>query len=368
MSAHVDVAGAVAALDRGLTLPAEWYTSREHHERELEAVFARSWHYVGTTHDLAAPGDYVTTRIGTVPVVVTRDGSGALHGLVNVCRHRCHEVAQGSGNRKTLQCPYHGWTYDLDGRLRNAPRADAEASFDPTDIALLPVRVEAWEPFVFAALDDGVPPLHEALGPVPELMTRYGFHFGGLERRRRIEYAIDANWKVYVENSLECYHCPVAHPGLARAVDTRPEVYQLGADGWVMTHESRLRDAARGEGDNGPLLELRADVPEFQFYYLWPTFMIAPSPKRLWLGTLQPIDVGRTLVVTDFYFEPGLPDDTVDRSVEFSDQVLREDRELVESVQRGLASGRVEHGRLLPASERLLRHFQALVAGALTNV
>jgi phenylpropionate dioxygenase-like ring-hydroxylating dioxygenase large terminal subunit len=131
-----------------------------------------------------------------------------------------------------------------------------------------------------------------------------------------------------------------------------------------MTHESTLRDSTGAEADRGPLLEQRTGVPEFQFYYVWPSFMIAPSPKRLWLGTFEPIDAHRTRVRTEFYFEPGLDDETVDRSAAFSDQVLLEDRTLVESVQRGLRSGRVPYGRLLPRSERLLRHFQRLVLGA----
>jgi len=352
------------ALAAGKTLPAAWYTEQEHFRLEKEAVFARSWQYVATTAELARAGDYITTTIADVPVVVTRDADGALHALVNVCRHRCHEVAEGAGNRRTLQCPYHAWTYELDGHLRAAPRLDAETSLDRTSLKLQPLHVGVWEPFVFVALTGEVAPLQQTLGPVPELMKRYGFDFTALERRTRIEYELEANWKVYVENSLECYHCPVAHPSLASAVDVRPDVYQLASDGLVMTHLSRLRDAARTAGEHGPLLSQADGVPDFQFYYLWPSFMIAPSPKRLWLGTFQPLDAVRTRVITEFYFEPGVPNDLVEPSVAFSDQVLREDRGLVESVQRGLRSGRVPYGHLLPRSEQLIRHFQELVVAA----
>ncbi len=359
------LAAAADALTRERTLPATWYSDAAHFEVEQDRVFARSWQYVAHTGELASPGDYVTARIGRVPIVLTRDAAGRIRGLVNVCRHRGHEVAEGSGNRRTLQCPYHGWTYDLDGSLRGAPRADMEGDFDRSELCLLPVRVEMWEPFVFATLADDAPPLAEALGSVPQLMEAYGFQFGALEHRKRIEYTIEANWKVYVENSLECYHCPIAHPALTDAVEMSTEIYRLSADRFVMTHESRLRASGRGDASAGPLLGRRHGVPEFQFYYLWPSFMIAPSPGRLWLGTFRPIDENRTLVITDFYFEAGLPAEAVDASAAFSDQVLREDRALVESVQRGLRSNAVPYGRLLPESERLLRHFQELVLGAM---
>jgi phenylpropionate dioxygenase-like ring-hydroxylating dioxygenase large terminal subunit len=361
------IAAAAAALTREWTLPATWYTDHAHFELERDRVFARSWQYVAHTAELASPGDYVTAGIGRVPIVVTRDAAGRIRGLVNVCRHRSHEVAEGSGNRRTLQCRYHGWTYNLDGTLRAAPRADLEASFERSELCLLPVRVAVWEPFVFATLADDAPPLLEVLGSVPQLMDDYGFQFAALEHRKRIEYTIEANWKVYVENSLECYHCPIAHPALTHAVEMDTEIYRLSADRFVMTHESRLRASGQGAASAGPLLGRRHGVPEFQFYYLWPSFMIAPSPGRLWLGTFRPVDANRTLVITDFYFEAGLPSETVDASAAFSDQVLQEDRALVESVQRGLRSNAVPHGRLLPESEQLLRHFQELVLRAVSE-
>jgi choline monooxygenase len=196
-------------------------------------------------------------------------------------------------------------------------------------------------------------------------MSSYEFAFSRLEHRKRIVYELATNWKVYVENSIECYHCPVAHSGLTSVVEMDPDIYKLKAADFVMTHESRLRNK---DGDEpGPLLERSKDIPEFQFYYLWPSFMIAPSPNRLWVGVFEPLDENSTRVVTDFYFGDGFPDEVVEESIAFSDEVLTEDQALVESVQRGLRSGRVEHGRLLPQSETLVRHFQQLVFTGLTQ-
>lgn len=359
------VDGVAEALANGLTLPSSWYTNREFFELEQRLIFERAWICVGHMRQLARGGDYLTATIGRVPLVVTRDDTGDLHGLVNVCRHRAHEVAQGRGNRKTLQCSYHGWTYNLDGSLRAAPRADRELEFDKSELGLLRVSVSPWGPFVFANLDPTAPSLDNVLGGLPELMSSYGFDFSQLEHRRRIVYELATNWKAYVENSLECYHCPVAHSGLTSVVDMDPDVYKLRATDFVMTHESQLRK--KRDDRPGPLLERPEGIPEFQFYYVWPSFMIAPSPNRLWVGVFEPIDEGSTRVVTDFYFGEGFSDEVVEESISFSDQVLTEDKDLVESVQRGLRSDRIEHGRLLPESETLVRHFQQLVHDAVSG-
>jgi choline monooxygenase len=349
------------ALAKGFTLPSFWYTDSNHFKFEQALIFERNWQYISHARELAREGDFVTSTIGRVPIIVTRDEAGELHGLVNVCRHRAHAVAEGTGNRRTLQCPYHGWTYNLDGSLRTAPRADREAAFIESELGLLPVPIETWGSFVFANLAPKPVPLTRVLGQLPTLMESYGFDFSSLHHRKRIVYDLKANWKVYVENSVECYHCPVAHSGLTSVVDMRPEVYKLTAEHYVLTHESQLRRRKDEAEHIGPLLERPSGIPEFQFYYVWPSFMIAPSPSRLWVGMFEPLDECTTRVVTDFYFAPSLSDEIVEESIAFSDQVLREDQQLVESVQRGLHSGRVEYGRLLPESESLVRHFQMLV-------
>src|SRR5262245_33452248 len=150
-------------LDRGISLPASWYTDPAVLALEAERIFRRTWQYVGRADQLARPGDYVTGEAGGVPVVVVR-GEGGLRGFVNVCRHRRHLVMTGAGNRKALQCPYHAWCYDLDGRLTAAPRADREGGFDRAGLSLLPVRVDTWGPFVFANADRAAPPLAHYVG------------------------------------------------------------------------------------------------------------------------------------------------------------------------------------------------------------
>src|SRR5437879_4986634 len=163
------------SLEQGYTLPAAWYTDPAFFEREKTRIFRKSWQYVGLTEQVAQPGDFFTCTMGDVPIVVTRDESGELRALINVCRHRGSElVLQACGNRKTLQCHYHAWTYNLDGSLRAAPGEKGEVAFDRNDYPLLSARVETWGPFVFVNTDAAAPPLAEMLGELPALVTATG--------------------------------------------------------------------------------------------------------------------------------------------------------------------------------------------------
>src|SRR4051794_31846331 len=185
--------------------------------RENELIFGRSWQYAGPLSMLDGPGSFFTCRAGATPIVVVQTREGDLRAFFNVCRHRGHEVAQGCGRRETLQCPYHAWTYDLDGSLRAAPRSDREAAFDASDYGLRPVLVETSGPLVFVNPDVDAMPLHDVLGELPREAAARGVDLTGLAYRGRSrEQVIDANWKIVVENFLECYHCPVAHKSFSK--------------------------------------------------------------------------------------------------------------------------------------------------------
>ena len=142
-------------IEEGWTLPAGWYADEAVWALERERIFGRTWQYAGRTEQVREPRSFFVSQAGPVPVVVVRDREGTLRGFVNVCRHRGHPVVSGEGCRETLQCPYHAWTYDLDGSLRRAPRAEREPGFDPTALSLRPVAVDTWGPFVFVNPDRG---------------------------------------------------------------------------------------------------------------------------------------------------------------------------------------------------------------------
>ncbi len=204
-------------LARAATIPASWYTDPAQLAMEKGRIFRRTWQYAASLDALRFPGNYVATEIVGIPIVLTRDLQGTLRAFYNVCRHRAGRVAKGAGNRKTLQCAYHGWLYGLDGCLRTTPEFEGAVDFNREDYGLLPIRVETWGPFAFVNMDATAPSLLETLGDIPRETAR--FEFDAMRRVERRDYYVDANWKVYIDNYLEGYHVPVAHPGLYRELD-----------------------------------------------------------------------------------------------------------------------------------------------------
>jgi choline monooxygenase len=310
------------------------------------------------------PGSFFTCVAGATPIVVVRGRDGELRAFVNVCRHRGHEVAQGCGRRETLQCPYHAWTYDLDGSLRAAPRSEREPGFDHSDWSLRPALVDTWGPLVFVNVDLDAAPLAETLGELPHEMAERRLHPSTLTYRGRSrDWVVDANWKLVVENFLECYHCPVAHKSFSRLIDVDPDAYQLTTGRW---YSSQYGPAQEGKGlPYDPAGEIRAS----QFHFVWPnwTLNILPGPAHIRVLVFQPLDADRTASFVDGFWAPGTPDEIVREITDFGAVVGAEDRQLVESVHRGLRSGAIEHGRLLLNSEHLIQHFQLLVHDAVTD-
>jgi len=355
-----------AALDAGATLPADWYSDPAVLQLERERIFADAWQCVGHAADVADPGTYLTGFAGHIPVVVVRGKDGELRGFVNVCRHRGHIVAQGSGRRATLQCPYHAWTYGLDGTLVSAPRCDREPGFDLDGLSLLPVAVDTWGPLVFVNPDRAAAPLAETLGGLDATVAETGLDLEALQRRQRVEWELHANWKIGLENYLECYHCPVAHPGFSKVYDVDPDAYLLRADGLVASQFGPVRDDA---GNGGGAWAKDGPVRQAQYHFVWPnlTLNIEAGPMNMSVDTWRPVAPDRTIGVTDYFYAEDVPDETVAEMIAFSTQVGDEDNALVESVQRGLASGMVSQGRLLPTSEQLIQHFQRLVFDALAG-
>ena len=334
------------------TLPWSWYSDPDVLRAEQARIFERVWLYVAQAGELERPGSYVARAAGNIPVAVVRDEDGVVRAFLNVCRHRGHEVVSGSGTRRTLQCPYHAWTYGLDGRLRAAPRSEREPGFDPEGISLVPLHLETWGPCIFVSASPDAP-LADVLGDVPQALADGGIDVRSLVFDRRVEYQLEANWKVVMENYLECYHCPVAHPGFSKVVDVDPNAYVLMPGTWSSSQYAHARDG----GSQG------------QFHFVWPSLRINvfPGPANLSIGAAFPAGPERTVGFFDYFFGADVPAREREELIAFDSQVGAEDRALVESVQRGVTSGLIESGRLLPESERLIAHFQALVVDAVNQ-
>jgi phenylpropionate dioxygenase-like ring-hydroxylating dioxygenase large terminal subunit len=343
------------------TLPWAWYADPDVLRREGERIFARAWQYAGHTGQIEAHGSYFASVAGQIPVVVTRARDGLLRAFVNVCRHRGHVVASGAGARETLQCPYHARTYGLDGALRAAPRSDREPGFELGELGLQAIRVDTWGPFVFVNPDPDAGPLADALGDVPARLAEI-IDVDALRFRFRGEFELEANWKIACENFLECYHCAVAHPGFTAAVDVSPDSYQLEAHGLVSSQVGPLRQ-------NGDSFLAGGEVPRSQFHFLWPNFGINvfPGQPNLSCGPILPLAPERTGRFLDYFFAHNADRAWIEELIAFDDQIGKEDRALVEGVQRGVRSGVLPEGRLLSESEQLVAHFQGLCVQALAG-
>ncbi len=351
----------LSTLEEGYTLPASWYTDRAIAELERERIFSRSWQYAGPAELVADPCSFLATRVAHAPVVIVRDEEGELRGFVNVCRHRAHLVASGNGKRKALQCPYHAWTYGLDGCLRSAPRSDREPAFDPSQFSLIPVKVERLGPMLFANLETGSGPLTDVLGDVPVRLAEGGVDLDQLVLRRRSGWNTQANWKTGLENYLECYHCPVAHPGLSKVVDVSADAYRLEEHGMVASQYGNPRD---------PDAFSDTTVAQAQYHLLFPatTFNVELGPMNLSADASLPgSDPSTSLGFADFYAPAEVGDEELGELMAFADQVGKEDEALVEGVREGLESGLVPQGRLITSSEHQIAWFQRLVYEALSS-
>jgi len=358
----------LAALDRGESLSARWYTDHSITEQEIARVFRKSWNYVGPLAELTKLGDYVTGYVGGVPVVVVRN-EGGLSGFVNVCRHRRHEVMKGRGNARAMQCGYHAWTYDLMGCLRSAPRAAGEANFSLADFPLLPIRAEALGPFVFVNLDSDARPVRDYYGAILDLIADSGVDLQTLELRSREEWQSPSNWKTMLENYLECYHCAIAHPGFSAAIDVRPEAYNLTAHGWFLSQVGPVRASAVEGRSKVRIYDVRGEVAQSQYHLLWPntTININPGFPNLSIDVWVPDGPNVTRGLSEQYFAPGVSEKFAADLIAFNKEVAAEDDRLTESVQRGLLGGMPDRGRFLTGSEHLVVHFQKLVVNAVAG-
>ena len=341
------------SLPQASALPASYYADPAAHQRDRDAVFARSWQLVARAEQLQGSGDHVVTEIAGVPLLLVRGEDGVLRALHNVCRHRAGPLATCDGRAaRRLRCQYHGWSYRLDGSLLGAVEMQAAEGFDPAAIRLPSAAVAEWQGLVFAALDPAMA-LDELLqGVAGRLGTnridRFAFH-------AREAYDIDCDWKVYVDNFLEGYHVPHIHPELNRMLDYRS--YATETAPWNSLQHSPLDsgEALYGSG-------------EALYWFLWPNTMLNVLPDRLQTNRVLPLAPGRCTVVFDYFYPRDAdPARTAQRYAEdrrFSDLVQAQDVGMCARVQRNLASGSYVAGRLNPTRESGVHHFHELLRAA----
>ena len=363
-----NLGGLLAGLDRGETLPARWYTDPSITEQEINQIFRKSWNYIGPLKQLTNVGDYITGYVGGIPAVVIRNQSG-LTAMINVCRHRRHEVMKGCGNAKMMQCGYHAWTYDLTGCLKGAPRTAVEPNFRLEDFPLLPLRVDCLGPWVFVNADLNATPVQTQFGKLLEIVAGSGINLDALVLYERTEWESYSNWKTMLENYLECYHCAVAHPGFSAAIDVLPENYNLGVHGWFMSQVGQVRPSALEGKSQVKIYDARGEVAQAQYHLLWPnmTININPGFPNLSIDVWIPNGPNGTKGFSEQYFGPDVSEEFAQELIEFNAQVGHEDDVLTDSVQRGLRAAVPDRGRFLTRAEHLVGYFQKLVASAVAG-
>jgi choline monooxygenase len=265
-------------------------------------------------------------------------------------------IVSADGNAPRLRCPYHAWTYGLDGTLRSAPQCGPEIAAELAGLGLLPVRVATFGPFVFASAAADGPPLDEIVGDLAEVVAGVGLDLGGLRRRQRFDYTLPANWKIHLENYLECYHCPVAHPGFSAVMEVGPGRYELTAGTHRLSHRAPVRRSAGFAVGS---------VTAGSYHLLLPNVKININPGRqnLSIGPVYPDGVSRTAGFLDYYFGADADEAWIEQMMAFDTEVGDQDAALVTAAQEGVAGSWIDRGRILP-SERLLADFQRYVYAA----
>jgi choline monooxygenase len=363
------------------TLIPDAYTERSFFELEREQVFARSWVPVCVADEISAPGDYLVTEVAGRSLIVCRNREGALRAFHNVCRHRGSRLCDaGPGHAdRFFKCPYHAWAYDLDGACLGTPlfTPDSEVpedqrdifdtagakAFDKADHGLYAVRCEQWGFLVFVCLDDETPALRDQLGDLPERLAGYRPEQWRLERR--IEYTIDANWKLIAENFMEYYHLPWVHPSLVKVSPMDAHYRWQGRGMYVGFCTTPIAASSDGGGWLGlPAIEGLSDddAVSARFVWLYPSIALNVLPNHVFLLLTRPVAAGRTAETAYLLTHPasrGHAGETdIDALVAFWDEVNREDIAIVERVQDGLQNPAYLGGRMCYRFEESVHRFQ----------
>ncbi len=367
-----------AALDEALLdfgrsrmLPRAAYTSERVLAFELERLFAGSWVCAGRAEDLGAPGSQRALLAGNVGVLVVRGGDGALRAFANVCRHRGHELLTTgtAALARSIVCPYHAWSYQLDGSLRAAPGFRAVPGFEPAGHGLVRLPLEVWHGFVMVNGSGGAPALADHAGALEGLVAPY--HPERLKAMASHEYLVEANWKVVCENFHECYHCPRIHPELCQVSPPSSGSNHDLPGAWI-GGSMDLRDGVAtmsldGHSGGVPIEGIEGRrLRTVEYLHLLPNLLLSLHPDYLMTHLVQPLGPTGCRITCSWYFPPAAaarPGFDPAYAVEFWDRTNRQDWAACESVQRGLANPHFRPGPLAPNEDAVYR-FVTMIARA----
>jgi Rieske 2Fe-2S family protein len=340
--------GAKTLADGTKSLPRKYFVSPDIFAKEQSDILSKRWLLVGHQSQIPKPGDYFLAAIGGESVIVTRDQKSQVRGFYNVCRHRGTRLKEGAcGHASAIQCPYHAWTYALDGRLIGAPHMDDVPGFEKADYSLRAVNLALWEGVIFINLDENAMPLEEWFAPLNGKFSHWNMPI--LRPAKRIEYDVRANWKLMFENYSECYHCPGVHPQLQKVSpydsaenDLREGPFLGGFmkinPGKSLTMSGNACAAFVGKIEN---------LQQVFYYSIFPNMLLSLHPEYVMVHQLWPMSPERTLIVCDWLFHPDAfnrSDFKPDDAIEFWNMTNTQDWHVCELSQQGIASRAYEPG------------------------
>lgn len=328
------------------TLPQRYFTSPEVFAEELDRLFGTRWLCVGHASEIAGDGHFIVRNIGNESVVVLRDHESNTRAFHNVCRHRGTRLCEATSGMlaNSIQCPYHAWTYGLDGQLIGAPHMSEVAGFNKDDHPLHVVALECWEGFIFISFAEEPEPFAKALAP---LLGKFGrWNMTALRRAHRLEYDVRANWKLIFQNYNECYHCPLVHPTLAKLTlydEAQNDLSEGPFLGGPMPLAKKDGSMTMSGNRCGVLLGdlSEEDRNRVWYYSIFPNLLLSLHPDYAMFHTIWPQATDRTLIRCDWLFHPDtLASDqwNVEDAVEFWDMTNKQDWHVCELSQAGIAS------------------------------
>src|SRR5438094_1910832 len=330
------------------TLPQQYFVSDEIFRKEQEQLFSKQWILVGHQSQIVRNGDYFVAEVNDESLIVVRDKTGDINGFFNVCRHRGTRLKEDAcGHASAIQCPYHAWTYGLDGRLVGAPHMDDVPGFDKANYSLHRVNLGVWEGFIFVNLAENPMPLEKWFAPLMGKFSHWNSSI--LQPAKRIEYDVRANWKLMFENYSECYHCPGVHPQLQKVSPYDSAKNDL-RDGPFLGGFMKInpgKSLTMGGNACAAFVGKIENLQQVFYYSIFPNMLLSLHPEYVMVHQLLPQSPERTLIVCDWLFHPDAfnrSDFKPDDAIEFWDMTNKQDWHVCELSQQGIASRAYEPG------------------------
>lgn len=323
-------------------------------EEEKEKIFHNCWILAGHTSQVEKVGDFFTFDIADQPLIISRDKNNEINAFYNICPHRGAKVEKSEqGNKKGFMCTYHGWTFQLDGKLNRAPNFDTNELGNHS--CMTKVKLEVIQSLIFINLNPEAKPMVETYGEFMAELEKYTF-LESLKKVRVTQRVIDANWKAVVDNYLECDHCKIAHPEFSKTFDMKN--YHIDLHDNFSCQYSELTNKTKEEQKE------RAN-----FYWVWPNLMVSIYPGEdgnMTTSQILPLTPDKSLAIYSYYFKSEEINEEQEELIRFVDQVRLEDFDLVEMLQKGFSSKGFKHGIYSP-TEYAIKHFHSLYETAISK-